>query len=90
VYSPLYSGAAALCELGYFEAAARLIGTVDAIAPEQQGPAWILLETDLRTAVAEALGERHVASLAAKGAALEIADAVEYLRTEAERALVTP
>ena len=90
VYSPCNSAAAAFCELKHFEAAAVLIGKVDAMAPEQQGPAWILLETDTHTALIEILGEQHVATLAARGAALEIPETVAYLRTETNRVLTAP
>ena len=41
-------------------------------------------------ALIEALGEQHVATLAEQGAALEITDAVAYLRAEADRALAAP
>ena len=41
-------------------------------------------------ALLEALGEQQVATLAARGAALDMADAVTYLRAEAGRALGAP
>jgi tetratricopeptide (TPR) repeat protein len=91
VFEPLYWAGVALCGLGYFEPAAVLIGTADAMAPEHLGPGWALPETAATiTALIEALGEQHVATLAAKGAALEITDAIAYLRTEADRALAGP
>jgi hypothetical protein len=41
-------------------------------------------------ALREALGEQQVATLAARGAALDITDAIAYLRAEADRALAAP
>jgi hypothetical protein len=41
-------------------------------------------------ALLEDLGEQQVATLAARGAALDMADAVTYLRAEAGRALGAP
>ena len=38
----------------------------------------------------EALGEQQVATLTARGAALDITDAVAYLHAEADRALAAP
>ena len=48
----------------------------------------MLAATDV--ALLEALGEQQVATLAARGAALDITDAVAYLRAEADRALAAP
>jgi hypothetical protein len=58
---------------------------------ERWGVAWILemfAATD--AALVEALGEQHVATLAARGAALDITEAVAYLRAEADRVLAAP
>ena len=48
----------------------------------------MLAATD--AALLEALGEQQVATLAARGAALDITDAVAYLHAEADRALGAP
>ena len=48
----------------------------------------MLAATD--AALLETLGEQHLATLAERGAALEITDAVAYLRAEADRALAAP
>jgi hypothetical protein len=48
----------------------------------------MLAATD--AALREALGEQQVATLAAHGGALDLADAVAYLRAEADRALTAP
>jgi hypothetical protein len=55
------------------------------------GPAWALdIAASTDTALLEALGEPRVAALAARGAALENADAVAYLRAQAEPFLQQP
>jgi hypothetical protein len=41
-------------------------------------------------ALRETLGEQQVATLAARGAALDITDAVAYLHAEVDRALAAP
>ena len=48
----------------------------------------MLAATD--AALLETLGEQQVATLAERGAALEITDAVAYLHAEADRALAAP
>ena len=83
----LYSAGVALCALGSCEPAAVLFGKADAMT-ERWGPDWtleMLAATD--AALLEALGEQQVATLAARGAALDITDAVAYLHAEADRAL---
>ena len=75
---------------GRCEPAAVLFGKSDAMA-ERWGLDWsleMLAATDV--ALLEALGEQQVATLAARGAALDIADAVTYLHAEADRALGAP
>jgi tetratricopeptide (TPR) repeat protein len=87
VEDPLVSAGIALCQLGCFEPAAVLIGKADAMAP-RNWPDWgltMLAATD--AALLEALGEQPAAALAARGAALEYADAVAYLRAQAESVL---
>jgi predicted ATPase/DNA-binding SARP family transcriptional activator len=86
----LYMAGVALCALGSCEPAAVLFGKANATT-ERRGVDWILemlAATD--TALVEALGEQQVATLAARGATLDITDAVAYLRTEANRALSAP
>jgi predicted ATPase len=81
---PLVCAGIALCQLGCFEPAAVLIGKADAMAA-RNWPDWgltMLAATD--TALVAALGEQHATTLAARGAALEYADAVAYLRAQAE------
>ena len=46
--------------------------------------------TTKRLLLLETLGEQQVATLAKRGAALDITDAVAYLHAEAERALAAP
>ena len=86
----LYTAGVALCALGSCEPAAVLFGKADAMA-ERWGLDWtleMLAATDV--ALLEALGEQQVATLAARGAALDITDAVAYLHAEADRALAAP
>jgi len=84
---PLADAGIALCRLDCFEAAAVLIGKADAMAP-RNWPDWalaMLAATD--SALLEALGEQQAAVFAARGAALEYADAVAYLRAQAKSVL---
>ena len=80
----------ALCGLDHFETAAVLIGKADAMS-DRYGIQWEvdLLEATDATLLAT-LGEQHLATLAARGAALEIPDTVAYLRAETNRALTAP
>jgi tetratricopeptide (TPR) repeat protein len=83
VGDPLVYAGVALCQLGCFEPAAVLIGKADAMAP-RIWPDWgltILAATD--AALVAALGEEQATTLAERGAALEYADAVAYLRAQA-------
>jgi hypothetical protein len=77
----------AFWELGAFEPAAVLIGKSDAMT-EPRAPDWVLeMKAATDAALHEALGGPQVARLAEQGAALDIADAVAYLRAEADQAL---
>jgi predicted ATPase/class 3 adenylate cyclase len=90
MYHCLFPAGVALCALGFFESAAILFGKADSITARWWG-GWgveILAATD--TALLEALGEEQVLTLAARGAGLEITEAVAYLRAEADRALAAP
>ncbi len=86
----LYTAGVALCALGSCEPAAVLFGKSDAMAG-RWGLDWgleMLAATEV--AFLAALGEQQVAALAARGAALDFADAVTYLHAEAGRALGAP
>jgi predicted ATPase/DNA-binding SARP family transcriptional activator len=90
VSEPFTLAGAALCALGAYEPAAVLLGSAD-VEEYWAVSDWkreIRAATD--AALFHALGERQVATLAARGAALETRDAVAYLRAEADRALTTP
>jgi hypothetical protein len=51
-------------------------------------PEWILeIKVATDAALLDALGEQHLATLAERGGALETAEAVAYLRVEADRIL---
>lgn len=77
----------ALHELGYPEPAAVLFGKADAMSDRGRAmPPWgvdMLAAAD--AALIEALGEPQVATLAARGAAMDASDAVAYLRREVDR-----
>jgi predicted ATPase len=80
-------GGVAFCGLGYPDPAAVLIGRAFAMT-ELSPPDWfaeMLSATD--AALRETLGERQVATLTARGTALEITDAVAYLCAQADPAL---
>ncbi len=86
----LYTAGVALCALGSCEPAAVLFGKAHAMT-ERWVPDWtleMLAETD--AALLEALGEQQVTTLTARGAALDMTDAVAYLHTETDRALPPP
>ena len=77
----------ALCALGSCEPAAVLFGKSDTMT-ERRAPAWEReMVAATHAALLETLGEQHLATLAERGAALDIADAVAYLRAEADQAL---
>jgi predicted ATPase/class 3 adenylate cyclase len=81
--------AVSLAALGYQEPAAVLLGVARATA-DRFGPDWfmeIAASTDAH--LLEGLGERQVAALGSRGAAFDPADALAYLRAEADRALGT-
>jgi predicted ATPase/class 3 adenylate cyclase len=84
---PLFQASIALCRLGGFEPTAVILGKADSITT-RNGPEWaldMLAATD--AALLAALGEQQAAELAARGAAIEYADAVAYLRAQAESVL---
>jgi tetratricopeptide (TPR) repeat protein len=86
----LYTAGVALWALGSCEPAAVVFGKSDAMAG-RWGLDWSLeMLAATEVALLEALGEQRVATLAARGAALDMADAVTYLRAEAGRALGAP
>ncbi len=83
----LYWAGVALCALGSYEAAAILLGNANAMT-EPWVPEWILdIKTATDAALLEALGEQHLATLTARGAAMDITDVVAYLRAEVARIL---
>ena len=84
---PFAAAGVSQCGSGHLDSAAVLIGFADAMSP-RVGAAWVLeMVAATDATLLEALGERQVATLAAQGAALELVDAVAYLRAEADRAL---
>jgi hypothetical protein len=83
----LFWAGVALCALGSHEPAAVLFGNANAMT-EPWVPEWVLaVKATTEAALLEALGEQQIATLAVRGAALEVTEAVAYLRVEAERAL---
>ncbi len=86
----LFWAGVALCALGSCEPAAVLLGNANAMT-EPWVPDWIVdIRAATDAALLEALGEQHLATLTARGAALDITDAVAYLRAEADRTLGAP
>ncbi len=81
----------AFCALGHLEPAAMLTGCIDAsfaALTERLAPHWWRdLFATAHTALLDTFGEQQVATLAAQGAALEVTDAVAYLRAQAEPVL---
>ena len=88
IHACFWNAGVACCALGCFEPAAVLVGKGDAMSLGRFGWGWGLdLLTATDAALVEALGERQVAAFAGQGAALEMTDAVDYLRAEADRIL---
>ncbi len=86
----LVFASAALRELGHLDPAAVLLGRT---AARSDDPYWVqwFVEFDAANtaALVDALGEQRFGELTARGAALDIADAIAYMREEADRALGT-
>jgi predicted ATPase/class 3 adenylate cyclase len=82
------TAAFAFVGLGYLEPAAVLLGAIEPPSSDQRAPDWVReLFASTDAAMLEGLGERQVALLYARGEAMDPADAVAYLRTEADRVL---
>ena len=85
---PYWATALALIGLGHLEPAAVLQGAADVRTDRSWLPAWAIeLVTSTDAALLARLGEERLAELRARGASLDHADAVAYLRAEAERVL---
>jgi tetratricopeptide (TPR) repeat protein len=84
---PFHLAGVALCALGSYEPAAVLLGYANELTDSWGLQDWMLeSKAAADAALVGALGEHQVATLAAKGAALETRDAVTLLRAEADRA----
>jgi predicted ATPase/class 3 adenylate cyclase len=82
------TAAFAFVGLGYLEPAAVLLGAIEPPSSDQRAPDWVKeLFASTDAALLQGLGEREVAVLRARGAAMDPADAVAYLRAEADRTL---
>ena len=82
------AAAIALCELGHLEPGALLLGKADSIS-NRRWLSWAVAMTEAADAVLmDGLGAERAATLAARGAALSDADAVAYLRQEADQLLL--
>ena len=68
-------------------AAAVLFGRADAVSARVGTDFWLETITTTDETLLEALGAQQVATLTAQGAALDNAEAVDYLRAETEAAL---
>ena len=79
--------ASAFVGMGHVEPAAVLVAVAEARS-ERYGPEWWMERAaSTEAALLEGLGEERLASLRERGAALEPAEAVAYLRAEADRVL---
>jgi predicted ATPase/class 3 adenylate cyclase len=88
VSGPCWAAAVAFVGLGQLECAAVLIAAADARGERWWSPDWgggLTPATD--AAVLEGLGPERAAALREQGAAMTAADAVEYLKSEANRVL---
>ena len=82
------AAAIALCELGQLEPGAVLLGKSDSIS-NRRWLSWAVAMTEAADAVLmDGLGAERAATLAARGAALSDADAVAYLRQEADQLIL--
>jgi predicted ATPase/class 3 adenylate cyclase len=83
-----WGAAIAFVKLGYLEPAAVLMGQADPRFADQLDAAEFTETTAwAEAALLEGLGARQLTELKARGAALDTADAVAYLRAESQRAL---
>jgi hypothetical protein len=90
LYQMLLFAGIVFCEIGDLDTAAVLVGKGDAISDRRNLPGWhleMLAGTD--AALLATFGENHVATLAARGAALDSSEAIAYLRTQADTLLDT-
>jgi predicted ATPase len=85
---PLSMGAVALGALGHPEPSAVLLGKAATIGSFSAQVPWAAeLDEQTHATNLQALGAEQVAKLAARGAVLDFADAVDYLRAQADVAL---
>jgi tetratricopeptide (TPR) repeat protein len=87
----LLAASHAFSELGHLEPAAVLIGKWDAISDRDAVDDWTrgrLAAID--ATLLAALGKQQLAALTARGGALQLSEALAYLRTEATQALGVP
>jgi predicted ATPase/class 3 adenylate cyclase len=84
----LYSAAAAFAGMGQVLQAAVLLGASDTLWPTRFGPAWLMkLLSEVDATLLQQLGANRISELRSQGADLGNAEAVEYLRVQAARAL---
>jgi predicted ATPase len=84
----LYAAAAAFAGMGHVRQAAVLLGASDTFWPTRFGPAWLMkLLSEVDATLLQQLGAKRISELRSQGADLGGAEAVEYLRVEAGRAL---
>ena len=88
VTGPLVFASVALRELGHLDPAAVLLGRTAARSDDPYWVQWFIdFDAANTAALVDALGESTFGELTARGAALDIADAVAYMREEVERVL---
>jgi predicted ATPase/DNA-binding SARP family transcriptional activator len=84
----LRSAAMALTAMEHLEPAAVILGYADTHGPRwANSEEYLTLSTSTDTALLDALGEGRLAELKARGNAFNLSDAIDFLRTEADRAL---
>jgi predicted ATPase/class 3 adenylate cyclase len=84
----LYLALCAFAGLGHLEPAAVLLGASETLWPTPFGSAWLVeLFAELEARLPEQLGAKRFCELRSQGAVLGPAEAIEYLRVEAARAL---
>jgi len=85
--SSLWGGAIALTALQQFEPGAVIFGFSEAHSIPTYNDESVQLLAATETTLLDALGEDNFSHLKARGSALDLPNAISYLRTEADRAL---
>jgi hypothetical protein len=83
----LRTAAMALTAMGHFGPGAVIFGYADEQGPRRGSEEYMSYVISADAALLDALGEQRLAELKARGAALDLPNAIDFLRAEADRVL---